>query len=126
MATLTGQNTPSMTPEEQYETGFTYRCEGKYGVARQFFNQVLDSEPKHLKARWQLALIAGFEGDFDGSLEALKQLNEEAPANTDIKYDYAMTLMMLGYFDEACAAFHEVLALDPNHEKASQQLAYCP
>ena len=115
-----------MTPEEQYEAGFAYRCEGNYALARQAFEQTLAAEPGHLKSKWQIALIMGFEGDFDGSLAALKDLAEQAPANTDIRYDFGMTLMMLGFMDEACAEFSEVLRLDPAHEKARQQLVYCP
>jgi tetratricopeptide (TPR) repeat protein len=115
----------SMTPEEQYEAGFAYRCEGNYALARQAFESVLVHSPGHLKARWQLALILGFEGDFDASLEALKALSFEAPGNTDIRYDFGMTLMMLGFFDEACAEFKAILLIDPEHEKAQQQLVYC-
>lgn len=115
-----------MTAEEHYEAGFALRCEGQYARARDEFAQALEMEPEHVKSKWQLALIMGFEGDFDGSLEALKALNAAAPDNNDIRYDYAMTLMMLGYFDEACAEFKEVIRRDPSHEKAQQQLAFCP
>jgi hypothetical protein len=36
-----------------------------------------------------------------------------------------MTMMMLGMEEEACAHFHEVLRLSPEHEKARQQIIYC-
>ena len=114
-----------MTPEQLYEAGFAQRCEGNYAVAKDTFGRLLQSQPDHLNARWQMALIQGFEGDFDASLESLKGLSNEAPGNTDIRYDYAMTLMMLGFFDEACAEFKAILLLSPDHEKAQQQLAYC-
>lgn len=114
-----------MTPEEQYEIGYAHRCEGNYALAREAFEGVLAHSLGHPKARWQLALIMGFEGDFDGSLAALKELSEQAPGDTEIRYDYAMTLNMLGFFDEACAEFRGVLLIDPDHEKAHQQLAYC-
>ncbi|MGI8924781.1 MAG: tetratricopeptide repeat protein [Fimbriimonadales bacterium] len=114
-----------MTPGEQYEIGYTHRCEGNYALAREAFEAVLASSPGHPKARWQLALIMGFEGDFDGSLAALRELSEQAPGDTEIRYDYAMTLNMLGFFDEACAEFRSVLLIDPDHERANQQLAYC-
>jgi tetratricopeptide (TPR) repeat protein len=115
-----------MTPEELYEAGYAHRCEGNYARARELFEKLLAIEPAHLRARWQLALILGFEGDFDGSLESLRLLSTESPGDTDIRYDYAMTMMMLGFADEACAEFKAILLLDPGHEKAQQQLAYCP
>jgi len=125
MASTPQSERVSMTPEELYEAGFAQRCEGNYALARSTFESLLATEPQHLRARWQIALIQGFEGDFDGSLESLKHLSAEAPGNCDIRYDYAMTLMMLGLFDEACAEFRAILLVNPDYEKAQQQLAYC-
>ncbi len=114
----------SSSVEDIYEAGFVHRCNGEYVQAREAFNKVLSIEPKHLKSRWQLALIKGFEGDFDGSLEDLRLIVQDAPTFLDARYDFAMTLNMLGYFDEAFAEFQEILLQDPSHEKAKQQLAY--
>jgi tetratricopeptide (TPR) repeat protein len=114
-----------MTVEEQYEIGFQYRCEGQYDLAKQALHKVLEMSPGHVKARWQLALIAQFEGDFEGSLEGLRAVAHDAPRDLDVRYDYAMTLMMLGFVDEACSEFRAILEIDPAHEKAKQQLSYC-
>lgn len=119
------ENLDVMNPDDIYQQGFTHRCEGNYALAREAFNRVLAVSPDHLKARWQVALIQGFEGDFDGSLDALRILAHEAPQNTDIRYDYAMTAMMLGDFDTACAEFRAILLIDPDNEKALQQIVYC-
>jgi len=119
------ENLDVMNPEEIYQQGFKFRCEGNYPSAREAFERVLGSDPTHLKARWQMALIQGFEGDFDNSLESLKTLSAEAPGNADIRYDYAMTAMMLGDFDVACAEFRAILLIDPDHEKTLQQIIYC-
>ncbi len=113
-------------PEDTYQQGFAFRCEGNYGQAREAFERVLASEPGHVKARWQIALIQGFEGDFDASLESLKNLSGEVPQDTDIRFDFAMTAMMLGDFDTACAEFKAILLIDPDHEKTQQQVIYCP
>lgn len=114
-----------MSVQELYESGFALRCSGEYQQARDVFGRLLQQDPRHLEARWQLALIDGFEGEFDRSLEGLRALASEAPENLDIRYDYAMTLMMLGYVEESCAEFRAILEINPNHEKAKQQLAYC-
>src|SRR5688500_1316313 len=114
-----------MNPEDIYQQGFTHRCEGNYGPAREAFERVLAIAPGHVKARWQIALIQGFEGDFDASLESLKNLSTEVPTDTDIRYDYAMTAMMLGDFDTACAEFKAILLIDPDHDRTLQQIIYC-
>lgn len=114
-----------MNAQELYEKGFDLRCSGAYGEARAIFQQVLGLEPGHADARWQMGLIEGFEGDFDGSIATLSKLVEEIPTHTNARYDLAMTMMMLGMDEEACAQFQEVLRQNPTHEKALQQIVYC-
>ncbi|MBS1724395.1 MAG: tetratricopeptide repeat protein [Armatimonadetes bacterium] len=114
-----------MNVQEAYDRGFALRCEGRYGEAKLAFQQVLQQDPGHIQSRWQMALIQGFEGDFDGSLEALRQLSLQVPTNLDVLNDLAMTYNMLGYPDEACAAFKAILAINPDHENALRQIRYC-
>jgi len=115
-----------MDIEQTYQLGFQLRCDGRYDEAQQAFQRVLAADPGHIDSRHQMALIAGFLGDFDGSLASLEALGRQAPSNLNVKYDLAMTQMMLGMYDEACALFREILAKNPNHEKAKQQIIYCP
>ena len=115
-----------MTVEELYAKGFEARCDGRYGEAKLFFLAVLGQVPGHSDAQWQIGLIQGFEGDFDGSYETLLKLSNENPQHNDIRYDLAMTMMMLAMNDEACAEFNRILMSDPGHEKANQQVVYCP
>jgi protein O-mannosyl-transferase len=86
---------------------------------------VLAVQPRHAEARWQLGLIQGFEGDFDGSVATLQQVAAENPGHVKVLYDLGMTQMMLGMIDEACANFQAVLKIDPTHSDAQKQLAYC-
>ncbi|MGV3615939.1 MAG: tetratricopeptide repeat protein [Fimbriimonas sp.] len=115
----------TMDIEQTYQQGFQMRCDGRYSEARPLLQRVLAVNPSHVNARHQLALIQGFEGDFDGSLAALQQLSAQNPANLDVRYDLAMTQMMLGMYEEACAQFRYILQVNPGHEKAIQQTAYC-
>jgi Flp pilus assembly protein TadD len=109
-----------------YKRGFDLRCEGRYAEAKSVLTALLAKDPAHRGARHQIALIQGFEGDFDGSVEALSKLSAQAPRDLDILYDLAMTQMMIGMSDEACANFRKMLVVDPRNEKASKQLIYCP
>ncbi|MFI5386211.1 MAG: tetratricopeptide repeat protein [Fimbriimonadales bacterium] len=109
----------------EYERGFQLRCEGNYGEAKAVFQGILMQNPDHVKARLQFGLIQGFEGDFDGSLETLNDLSAKNPANLDVRYGLAMTQMMLGMYDEGCGNLKYILSVDPNHEEALRQSAYC-
>lgn len=114
-----------MDEEQLYQRGFDLRCSGQYAEARSVFEQVLRLNAHHVNSRHQIALIQGFEGDFDGSLASLQALSNQFPNNLDVRYDLAMTQMMLGYFEEACANFRLILSVNPNHDKAKQQIIYC-
>ena len=114
-----------MDIEGLYQRGFELRCEGNYPDAKECFTKVLSSEPTHVNARHQMALIVGFEGDFDGSLSSLEVLCTQYPKNLEVRYDFAMTQMMLGMYEEACANLKFILAKDPSHAKALQQVTYC-
>lgn len=114
-----------MDIESIYQKGFNLRCEGRYSEAGIVFQKVLAQDPGHINARHQQALIAGFLGDFDGSLESLDKLAAQVPNNLEVRYDLAMTQMMLGLQDEACANFKRILTVDPTHQKAKQQSVYC-
>ncbi len=124
MATLQDQSHVATGINEQYDIGFAHRCSGDYALAREVFENILKSDPNHLKAKWQLALIEGFEGDFDSSVVHLRDLAKEAPHELDLRFDFAMTAMMIGEFDEACAEFRAIVEIDPTH-KAKDQLTYC-
>lgn len=115
-----------MTGEELYQRGFDARCNGQYREARTYLEQVLVQNPTHADARWQIGLIQGFEGDFDGSFATLQKLVQDNPSHLNARYDLAMTMMMLGMIDEACAEFHEILRRDPTHDNAKKQIIYCP
>lgn len=115
-----------MDVEAIYLRGFEHRCSGDYQSAKNEFHKVLAAEPLHWRARHQMGLIQGFEGDFDGSLATLSALSTEYPNNLEVLYDLAMTQMMLGESDLACANFRKILASDPDHDRAQQQIIYCP
>lgn len=114
-----------MDIEALYQQAFQLRCDGRYDEAQIYLQQILAMDPDHLKARHQIALILGFQGDFDGSIAELTKLANQYPQNLDVRYDLAMTQMMLGMMDEACANINYILAIDPMHEKALQQSIYC-
>lgn len=108
-----------------YQQGFDLRTNGQYAEAREVLTRLLNGNPNHVGARHQIALIQGFEGDFDGSLAALQTLSNQFPNNLDVRYDLAMTQMMLGDYEPACANLKKILAVNPAHDKAAQQVIYC-
>lgn len=87
--------------------------------------RAIAADPNNVSARHRLALLIGFEGDFEASAAALSQLIEQFPQNLEARYDLGMTQLMLGRYEEACANFRHILSIDPTHEKARQQAVHC-
>ena len=110
--------------ETAYSRGFQFRCDGRYREARDEFQRILNIDPHHLEARWQMGLIQGFEGDFEGSISSLQGLVSDHPTAIQPRYDLAMSQQMLGMDEDAVANFIEILRLDPSHENAQKQLSY--
>lgn len=78
-----------------------------------------------LRAKLNAALVAGYEGDLIASLGQLRELVAQNPDVIEIRYNLAMTQLLLGMFDEGCANLKQILAVDPTHEEALRQSAYC-
>lgn len=114
-----------MNPDDLYNQAFQLRCNGQYAEAQSLLQRVLQMNPSHVNARHQMALILGFVGEFETSLTQLQALSTQYPSNQGVRYDLAMTQMMLGLQDEACANFRAILAVNPDHEEALRQSAYC-
>ncbi|MES1228000.1 MAG: tetratricopeptide repeat protein, partial [Armatimonadota bacterium] len=79
--------TPILDANALYKRGFELRCEGRYIESKAELQKVLQLDPNHFEAKWQLGLIQGFEGDFEGSLATLQKLADENPSHTNIRYD---------------------------------------
>jgi len=114
-----------MNPDDLYNQAFQLRCNGQYAEAQALLQRLLQIDPNHADGRHQMALILGFIGEFDESLTQLEKLAAQFPSNLGVKYDLAMTQMMLGMQDEACANFKAILDVDPTHEDALRQSVYC-
>lgn len=116
-----------MNVQTLYDQGFQLRCEGAYREAREVLERVLASTPTHADAMWQLGLIQGFEGDFDGSIATLQKVVQSAPNHHQARYDLAMTYLMLAMNDEAFAEFSRLLTMSISNElrdKVNEQLKY--
>lgn len=110
--------------EALYDEAYKYRCEGKYPEAKAELQKLLTKQPRHMKALWLWGLIQGFEGDFEGSIRTLTKIVDIWPDVPAMRYDLAMSQVMLGMSDEAYLNFQEVLRQNPDHEDARRQLAY--
>lgn len=84
------------------------------------WEKVKEADPKHLKARWNLALTyQEFEmfGMAESEYRAVLALK---PDDIDARYNLAVVLARLGRKQDAAAQLDLVLKQDPNHQGAKQ------
>jgi len=79
-----------------------------------------------LRARDKLnkGVYAFRSGQFDESIEELKRASTLAPIRVDIRIDLALTLTMLGEYEDARSQFEEVLRREPNNKRALDSLVF--
>ncbi len=106
------------------ERGITFKVEGRYDEAVTELRQLLADDPNSSDGHYQLGLVYGFTGLFDESIEELKWASTLAPTRVEIRIDLALTLTMLGEYEDARAQFEEVLRREPNNKRALDSLVF--
>ena len=106
------------------ERGTAFKVDGNYDSATQELRAAIALEPALAAAHHQLGLVLGFTGEFDDSLSELQIAVDLAPESVQILIDLAKTQAMLGFYDEAKAAFVRALGMDPGNDAAKKNLAF--
>jgi tetratricopeptide (TPR) repeat protein len=106
------------------ERGIAFKIEGRYDEAITELRQLLAEDPNSSDGHYQLGLVYGFTGLFEESIEELKRASMLTPIRVDIRIDLALTLTMLGEYDQARLHFEEVLRREPNNKRALDSLVF--
>ena len=92
--------------------------------AEAILREILVEEPDNPQARREFALVLGFTGRFEESIEELRRVVETDSGFLEARNDLAMTFAMLGMVDEARSEFETVLEMDPTNAMALRQIVY--
>jgi Flp pilus assembly protein TadD len=116
--------TNEVTASERLQRALAYKNEGCYPEALTELEALVALFPAEAEAHHQLGLVLGFTGDFDASVEALRQAVVLEPSNMLLHNDLALTYTMLGMFDEAKQEFACVLQHDRDNQVALRNMTY--
>lgn len=104
--------------------GIALKIGGKHAEALEELRLAVEDEPEDSECHHQIGLVYGFLGSFEKSLESLQHAHRLDDLNITILNDLALTYAMLGMYDEAKAAFTQVLTMDPGNEIALKQISF--
>jgi eukaryotic-like serine/threonine-protein kinase len=105
-------------PEVQYELGSLYRDQADYDKARAVFGQILQGDPKNIRALWQMGAIEMMSGNAQAALDPLtKGLSLAIQADNQeqkglILLAMGSTYRLLNKPDEALRSFQESLEVN--------------
>lgn len=112
-------------PEAFYQLGWAYYQLNDPGKARQAYDRVLELQPDHVGARYNLALIDRDQGHPEQAEPLLKWITDRYPRHELAEYTLGLTYVDLKRFDEAAAALQRALAVNPASADTHLQLGLC-
>jgi len=98
----------------EYQSGIQLMQQGKFEKARGVFQKLVDAGPPEILERARVYLVACERNARDSKLTF---------PNTGEQYDYAVSLLNTGDYEEAREHFEDILNKDPNADYAHYGLA---
>jgi predicted O-linked N-acetylglucosamine transferase (SPINDLY family) len=103
---------------------------GQLQAAEQTYRQILRADPRNVDALNLLGVIACQQRQYRIGIDLIRQAIKIEPRAAEPQANLANALSELGMMDEAVAAFHRVLELNPDFAEARSNmlctLQYCP
>ena len=102
--------------------GHVYRDQGEYALALNCYERAIEIEPSNSKAHaWAGRMYRGLDRSEEATL-ALKTAIRFDPATEWYLLDLARLYSDLGQFDDAIAQYQQILAINPDHIPAREEM----
>ncbi len=100
------------------DLGYCYYLQNRWSDAERTLRKALKDQPNHARSCTNLGLVLGLTGRYEESLAVFRRSGTEAQAQANLAYVYTQ----IGAEDDALAAYHKALALDPEMRVAAEAL----
>lgn len=97
---------------------------GDTRAARRAYERILQLEPSHSQANYQLAVIADNEARFDDAERHYQVLLRKTPQNPDLLASLGWSYLLQGRYDESERTLRDALSIDPQHRTAQYNLGW--
>jgi len=106
-------------PDLLNDAGYACYNRGKWPEAEAYFRQALALKPKHERAWVNLGMALGQQDRYEEAIDAFTKSVSPAEAHANLGF----VLTCQGKLEEAKAAYHQALTLEPGFTKAQGALA---
>lgn len=100
------------------QLGWIFANRGEYARARTAFEEALRRDPRHFGSHYYWGMASLLQGDLAAAHEHLTKALEFQPRHPDALYQLGLCLAEQQRYEEACAAFGEVVKLSPESRHA--------
>ncbi|MHC4862134.1 MAG: DNA-directed RNA polymerase subunit alpha C-terminal domain-containing protein, partial [Planctomycetota bacterium] len=107
----------------QFLAGFVHEIFGEYDEAYEAYEQAIEMDPDHGKARFRLAYALDLDGSEDEAVELYEQLRRRQPTFTNALINLGVLYEDRGEYTKAMEVYKEDLDAYPNHSRARKFLA---
>lgn len=111
------------SPTLHNNLGMVYQLNSNFTDAEHHFRQVLDINPQHNNARYNLANLLQQQGKPDEATSHYRQILKHLPSHIPARTNLGVSLYTLGRFDEAIEQLSHGLRLDEDNATAHYSLA---
>jgi tetratricopeptide (TPR) repeat protein len=106
-----------------FDRGNRALVNGRYAEAAEHFRRAIDTDPKLVEARRNLAVALRQSGDLDGSLQELRDAAAVAPDDVWVQLDLGNAYRAKGFAEPAVEAYERAVELAPDFASAHFNLA---
>ncbi len=97
--------------------------QGSYEAALERYREVLETDPEHLDARYELATVLGHLGRFNEALEEFGAVVTASPRHAPARRGEVTALLLLGRYGAARVKLNQALAVMPRDRRLAHALA---
>ncbi len=106
------------TLEQRLEEAVSLHGQGKISEAEIVYNEILDTDSRHIDAMQYLGVAKLQTGNSEDGLKLLKRVISINPKNSQAHYNLGLAWRNLGNKNKALASFRRSIAIHPNNSEA--------
>jgi len=114
-----------LTIESALKNAIELQDQARFQEAYNLYQLILEKEPRNLKAKYMLALLAMQTGHNAAAKAIFLQILEIDPNYIDVRYPLGVVMREEGEYEEAIPHLQKMLEAYPYHIKARHEIATC-